>query len=98
MSIPKGCKKLRTDLVHSNPTMSGFRLIAGCNHRGVKLHAAGPHNGGMAKTPAEFRRSGDECLRLAARAASPQDKERWLKLAKHWFAMARQEEERGELN
>jgi Holliday junction resolvase-like predicted endonuclease len=40
----------------------------------------------------EFRTNADECRQQAAKAINPPDKERLLKIAKHWLKMAQEEE------
>jgi hypothetical protein len=42
-----------------------------------------------------FRMQADECREQAARALSPLDKERWLRLAGGWIKMAEEAEKRG---
>jgi hypothetical protein len=41
-----------------------------------------------------YRKMADECREQAERAHSPLDKERWLRLAGNWIAMAQEADER----
>jgi hypothetical protein len=42
-----------------------------------------------------FRREADECLRQAAKALSPLDKQSWSRMAKEWTKLAKDAEQRG---
>jgi hypothetical protein len=43
-----------------------------------------------------FRREADECLRQAAKALSPLDKQSWSRMAKEWTKLAKDAEQRGQ--
>lgn len=52
-----------------------------------------PHNSehritGMSDDPAKCRKLAEECRQQAARAISPTDKERWLRLSEDWLRRA----------